>query len=230
MRGTHRLRLYKYMILVMLISVLLWMWGYLPKMNVLPIKVVKVEGTYRHVMPDELKAIIYPFTQVGFLTFNMRELQHKLIQLPWIAEVVINRVWPDTVKIKINEKNVVARWGENELLSGSGEIFQPEKSSIPTDLPQLIGPTINAKNILKAYQKMSKLLDSVGLQISILDMSKHYQCEVKLTNGTVLRLGENDSLSQVQRFVRSYDDLIIKQDTFPAQVDLRYPDGMAVEW
>lgn len=230
MRDIRSLRLYKFIIVALSVSTAVWVWNYLSSMNILPIRIVKVEGNYPHIMPDELKAIIYPYTQKNFFSFDMAALKNKLIQIPWVTEVSIHRIWPDTVKIQVNEQNAVARWGESEILNRNGEIFQPEQQSILDNLPTLKGPSVRSKQILKDYLKMSDLLGSIGLQLSSLDMSKHYKYELQLTSGTVLFLDEAHYLIELQRFVNSYDDLIVNQDTPPIQVDLRYPDGMAVEW
>jgi len=89
-----------------------------------PIKTVKVFGVNR-VNKNEVHEVLLPLVNRGFFTINIEYIRDRLLQMPWIADLYVRRVWPDQVEVTLIEKKPVARWNGETLLSEGGCIVCP---------------------------------------------------------------------------------------------------------
>lgn len=209
---------------------LLWGWLYLTSPQTLPLKSVKVQASFKHIDALALQKVIAPYARGGFFSINIGKLREQLKQLPWVKQVSIWRVWPDTLEVSVVEKQAVARWGHDDLLSADGEIFQPVRSTFPSELPQLNGPQDQAQEILAKYQEMSKLLVSKGLGIVKLDLSDNRAWQLLLDNKMQLILGREEVIPRLKRFMFVYPKIFTPKGKQAETVDLRYGNGIAVRW
>ena len=108
--------------------------------NFVPIKHVRIQGSFEQISKDEIKARLEPWVKVSFFDANVQGIKEALSTLIWVDSVSVNRVWPDTLAIKINEKMPYVRWGENALISTRGLIITPEDITPFMNLPILLGP------------------------------------------------------------------------------------------
>ncbi|MEE9451876.1 MAG: cell division protein FtsQ/DivIB [Gammaproteobacteria bacterium] len=218
------------LMVVSLTGLLSWGWFSLPKLNIMPVQQVTVGSSYQYVSREDLKSMVRPFLHRGLLFINIDHLRRQILNLPWVAQVSIYRLWPDTVRIRVIEQEIVARWGEDELLNKNGEIFPILTQKLPSSLPQLVGSEQQQQLMLQIHQSLTELLTPVQLKIVYLQLSALSSWTATLDNGLTLVLG-NDALEErVQRFVSAYDELFTDPATIAEQVDLRYVDGMAVRW
>ena len=159
---------------------------------------------------------------------DMTTLKQHLLARPWIAGVSVRRIWPDKLRIRLNEQEPVARWGETGLVNAQGEIFTPRASSIPTGLPMFRGPDDQLKAVIKNYQKMVQMLKPLHLQIDELDLTPRRSWTLVLSDGVALKLGRVDILSRLRRFVAIYPRIFNKERKNIQYVDLRYTNGVAI--
>lgn len=152
------------------------------------------------------------------------------MRLPWVAQVVVRRVWPDVVVVTINEKKPVALWNDNSLLSSAGELFSPETKSYPAGLPQLKGPAGEQILMAQYYAKMSSALTPLHCKIMRLELTPAMAWNLTLDNGTKLSIGHKDILTRLNHFVKVYPKVVGDHISNVEYIDLRYPNGMAVKW
>lgn len=226
-------------ILVLVVASFKFGWNYLQSGGIFPISVVKVEADYTHLSQDELKQTISTDLPASFWTVDIRSLRSRLQAITWVQSVDIQKIWPETLKIRVNEKKVMARWGKNGLLSKQDEIFYPDSKNLPSNseqLPILYGPAEQVKNVVQQYNVMQKLLNSKDLTIKMLYLSRSGAWTIRLTNGTMLLVGKDYPLERLKRFLKAYDSIFLKNEVedgqirFARRVDLRYPHGMAISW
>jgi len=84
--------------------------------------------------------------------------------------------------------------------------------------------------MLDRYQKMMEVLKPIRLKISTLFVTPRLFWEIMLNNGMKIRLGQEDILTRLQRFVKVYPELFEKSEKKALAVDLRYAHGLAVKW
>jgi len=175
-------------------------WIKLHNPNTLPITNVKVQGNYAHIGQEKLLKTIQPYTNTGFFAINIESLTQHLLNMPWIQKVEISRTWPNRLNIQIQERKVIARWNNKSLLTSTGVLFSPPKSTFPKNIPQIHGPKGYTQQNLAVYRKMSQLLAPFGLHIAKLDLSSRLAWRLTLRNGMILRLGNHNVLIRLHRF------------------------------
>ncbi len=194
-----------------------------------PITDVKVFGIH-HVNHEELQNLILPFISKGFFRLDLAEIKEQILQLAWVNEVTVQRVWPDKVMISLNEKNPVARWNDESLLSDSGEIFTPSHDTYPSDLPQFVGPSGEQLKLIRYYAKINNLFSPLHFKIARLELLPLQGWNITLTNGIKLNAGYKDILTRISHFVKVYPKIVGAREADVEYIDLRYPNGMAVRW
>lgn len=237
-RGTTALkRSIQLAILVLLAVGLKTGWDYVHNGGISPISVIKVEANYGHLSPEILQKSISRDLPASFWTVDVRALKARLEAMAWVQSVDIEKVWPETLKIRISEKQVLARWGEKGLLTNKEAIFYPETAVLSEyeTMPVLYGPENQIKTVIQQYQIMTQMLKKKQLAIGMLLMNESGAWFVRLTDGTLLLIGREDPLKRLARFLRSYDAVFIteqsvEQPKVARRVDLRYPHGMAISW
>jgi len=200
-----------------------------------PFTNVKIYGAHA-LSHEELQRIVLPFLHHGFFTISIEALHDRLLQNPWISRVVVRRKWPDELTILLEERVPIARWNKATLLSTRGELFVPEEMTSDLHkasyqaLPSLIGPLNQHVLMLGYFQNINRLLQTIHVRIRELDLNAHATWKLTLDNGIVLYIGYKDVLTRVGQFAKVYPKLLNEEKGVIASVDLRYPNGMAVQW
>jgi cell division protein FtsQ len=228
--GTRIYRTIQVLVTAALVFALIYGWQWLANPAEFPVKAVKIEAARTHVDQETLRARILPYVSQGFIRLNTREIKEQLLELPWIAEVQIERIWPDTVIIRIVEQQAVSRWGKIGVLNAQGHIFTPAEESIPTNLPLLNGPYDQATTLWTSYKAFADILEPLGLRLHALDMDDRLSLQLELEGGTRLFLGKTNPLSRVQRLVQVYPKIFAVPGAQAEYIDLRYENGVSVKW
>jgi cell division protein FtsQ len=202
---------------------------YLSDAERFPITTIKVAASYRHVTHKELESVLAKYLNASFFSLAVTQLQNELNAINWIDSVYVERVWPDTLKIKLVEKNPVAVWSDS-LMTEDGKLFN--QGSIPADLdiPRLKGPLGQQLEVLQIYEKLSKILSAYSLSAAGLYLRDNQAWVLILGNGVKIYLGKKELETRLQRFCKAYPAVFAQKADQLASVDLRYPRGMAVQW
>ncbi|KTD37538.1 cell division protein FtsQ [Legionella moravica] len=202
---------------------------YLADAERFPITTIKVAASYEHVSHKELESILAKHLSASFFALPVSQLQNELNAINWIESAYVERVWPDTIKIKLVEKNPVAIW-DNALMTEDGKLFN--EGDVPADLsiPKLKGPIGQQLDVLQVYEKLSKILSSYGLNASGLSLRDNQAWVLILGNGVKIYLGKKELEARLLRFCKAYPAVFAEKADQLASVDLRYPRGMAVQW
>lgn len=194
-----------------------------------PIKDVKIFGVNR-VDHQAVETLVSPMVSKGFFAVDVDRIKEQVLQLAWVADVEVRRVWPEQVIITVSEKIPVALWNDVSLLSTSGDLFSPPTESYPTDLPAFAGPAGEQLLMAKFYAKMSMLLMPLNFKITRLELTPAMAWSIILDNGIKLNIGHKDVLTRLSHFVKVYPKIVGDRVADVEYVDLRYPNGMAVRW
>jgi cell division protein FtsQ len=194
-----------------------------------PIKIVRVYGANR-VDQEEIKSLLLPLIAKGFFGVQVGFIKDKLIQIPWVSNIFVRRAWPDQLEIMIIEKDAVARWNHQHLLSKAGELFAPKKETYPSYIPEFVGPQGKQIFMLQYFIEMNRLLMPLHAKISYLELTPYLTWQLTLDNGIVLQLGHKDILTRLSHFVKVYPQIIGMNAKEVDYVDLRYPNGLAIRW
>lgn len=194
-----------------------------------PINTVKISASYQHIDRKQLQSVLARYLDASFFSLPVHLLYNDLASFDWADKVLIERVWPDTLKITLIEKMPVATWN-NAMMTKQGELFSNHSEIIDSTLPHLSGPDNQQKEVLQVYEKMSKILTMHGLQATALEWRNNQAWELTLANGVQLHLGKRDLETRIMQFCKAYPAVFAERSDQLASVDLRYPRGMAVQW
>lgn len=216
------------LIFIMLVAIV---WGVviLKNLKTLPFRQVKISVDSTHIKMVELRKVVMMNLEGGFFSLKVYQLRQAFLALPWVADVSFRRVWPDQLMVNIEEQNAVARWG-NQLINGKGQLFQPALSKIPKKLPLLEGPTGSLKEVLQLYHELSKALLASGVTISGLRLNSRHAWHMVLNGHIDVMLGRSDVEHRFKRFIALYPRIVGAHEKDIARVDLRYPNGLTIEW
>lgn len=194
-----------------------------------PVAQVVVEGELGYVSRETVQQRIAPYVERTFFDVDLPGLRHELEQMPWIARADVRRVWPDQVRVRLDEQLPIARWG-NDLLNGKGEAFAPSDPSRYEHLPQLYGPQRAQQRVMQQYQLLSQMLRPMGFTIASLELHERGSWFLTTRQGIELLLGRDQLVEKIRRFGTVYRQALEAQRDNIARVDLRYANGLAVAW
>lgn len=199
-----------------------------------PINTFKIVATYQHITRQQLEQILEKYAQDGFFSISIHDLTKDLAALDWVNQVKIRRIWPDTLKIFVEEKKPIAIWN-HVLMTQDGVLFdlnasEWQKEARENRLPNLTGPKDQQLEVLQMFQKLSKLSETYGLQTQSLALLDNQAWELGLSNGVKLRLGKKEIEKRLKRFCLAYPIVFGDKLERLSVVDLRYIHGMAAEW
>ncbi|MCP3871382.1 MAG: FtsQ-type POTRA domain-containing protein [Gammaproteobacteria bacterium] len=206
-------------------------WGvlWLKDPGVLPFRVVGINGQLRYMKRSDVEQALAEATKGNFFTVDVKSVQQETMKLPWVDQVSVRRVWPDTLQMWVQEKTPLARWGESKLVSTRGVSFEPPSRDIPADLPRLYGPDGTEQKVAAGYLEMQRRLGGLGLVISSMRLDARHAWWVQIQNGLELHLGNRDTDRRLKRFIRVYPQLRQEEGGRLISVDLRYTNGFAAQ-
>jgi len=195
-----------------------------------PIRTVRIEGEFRHLSPQVLKAGVTNVVRGGFFDVNVEAIQKALMKNPWVNRVIVRRVWPDGLKVQVTERVAVARWKDQGLLSRESVFFSPAAASYPVDLSVFSGPDNSYKLLMARYNLISGFLRDTELKVIALNLSERGAFDFKLSNGVSVIVGRNRIENRIARFAQ-YTWPALRDDFGKiSSVDMRYTNGFVVSW
>jgi cell division protein FtsQ len=190
-----------------------------------PLRQVDIKGDLHHVNREQVQFIVQRELKGNFFTFNINGVRAAFEKLPWVRSASVRRRWPDRLEVTLEEHRVLARWGGTALVNMQGEVFQAASDAV---LPEFIGPPDSAREITDHYLTFSRMLVPLNLVPTRVVLSPRRALQLRLNNGLVLELGREQVEQRLAKFVRVYDQTILRLPQPPSYVDLRYPNGFAV--
>ncbi|HEX7748706.1 MAG TPA: cell division protein FtsQ/DivIB [Bordetella sp.] len=181
-----------------------------------------------------------------FFTVNLNQVRSLFESVPWVRRASVRRIWPDALRVSIEEQQPLALWNENQMINTWGEAFTANTGELDDDtkLPQFSGPDGSQELVVQRYAELARWFAPLNLHVTQLDLSPRYAWRVTLSNGLVLELGRDPAAdaadplgipgamsfsARVQRFVQAWPALQGKLDGREVtQADLRYPNGFAL--
>ncbi len=218
--------------LMIFIIICIYSGEYLSNPNVLPIKYIKVEGEFSNLSNTELKDTVEKNIRGGFFHLNVNEVRIALLDIPWVREVSIKRIWPDSLKVIVSEQDASARWGDFGLLNHSGEYFSPNIESIPNDLPILFGPDNSEVKLLEKFRTIQNALQSLPFRLGIVSvtLNNRRSWSFVLKNGVTVIIGRYAFEDRFNRFLKIIPTFFPDQINEIKSIDLRYSNGLSVFW
>ena len=160
----------------------------------------------RHVNTTLLRAAGLRQVPGNFLTVDLGAVRDAFERVPWVRRAQVRRIWPNALRIGIEEHQPLATWADGRLVNRHGELFAANAAEAEEDAP-------------------------LQLHLEAVALSPRYAWSVRLDNGLTLMLGREQGLpisERVARWVALYPHVQARLNRRADTIDLRYPNGFAV--
>ena len=194
----------------------------------LPIENIAIEGKFENLVQGEVENTVKSVLHGGYFTVDINGIQQALMRLPWVEEVSIRRQWPAGLNISVIEKQAIAYWGKDRLLSSKGELFLPDSVNHESTMPYLDGPDNLHKSVWVFLQETNQKVKNLDVVVKRLVLDKRRSWEMQLSNNVVIRLGREDTDNRLQRFIKVFNLGNAPKMQHIESIDLRYPNGFAM--
>ncbi|KZC17247.1 cell division protein FtsQ [Rhodanobacter sp. FW510-R12] len=196
-----------------------------------PVTQLTVQAEFKHVSADDIRAAVRPRLGKGFFALDLDAVQRAVAALPWVESVEARKRWPDTLQLRIYERQPFARWNDKRLISRQGLVFDaPGMADIGT-LPDLRGPDARLAEVVSFYAETRKAFAGTHLQITGVALTERGSWSVSTANGAQIVIGDREQAGRrLRRFLDVYPQLIVGHTDGFAYADLRYTNGFAVRW
>ena len=188
------------------------------------IKNIEIIGT-QNLSQDYLKNIVNKHNEVNIFDIDLPIIYKKIIQNCWVKEGYIERVLPDTIKIKIIEKKPVAIWQNkngNKLVTSNGEVISNGNvNAFKNSFPIIKGHEAkeNVYSILKVLDTNKKLAKNIW-SLSFINQRRW---NLHFNQGLTVRLPSKDEFIAWEKIVKLQQDYNIVNLRL-TEIDLRNPE------
>lgn len=195
-----------------------------------PIRSLQVEAAYRHVSAEQVRAAVLPYLGKGFFATDLDAVQQAVAKLPWVASAEARKVWPDTLVLRVNERQPFAHWNGERLIGRRGDVFAAPGATAVAGLPDLRGPDKRMADVVAFYAHANAAFDGTGLHVTGVALSGRGSWSLALDGGSEVMIGADRPEQRLRRFLDVYPRLAASRRDRFAYVDLRYTNGFAVRW
>ena len=195
-----------------------------------PVRSVRIVGEFEHVTREHLRAAIETKLQSGFFGVDVGAVRELARQLPWVRDVKVERVWPDSLNITLLERSAVARWNDDALLENDASLFRPRGGIENYTYTQLLGPVGKHVYMLERYKRLATAFGTFGGGIRALSLSQQGQWEITFGNDMTLIPGTQLDVDALKAFANVMPRVLGTEIARVERIDLRYANGFAVRW
>jgi cell division protein FtsQ len=195
-----------------------------------PVQRVLVEGEFQRVSPPQVESAVARVARGGLTSVDLDAVQAEVRKIPWVDGVVVQRRWPDAIRVSITEQVAAARWNDTDLLNTRGHLFLRNARFVPPELPQLEGPEGSEGAVAQVYLDAQGPLLEAGLRLTGVRLDERGAWELAISDGLRVRLGRQAVNERLERFIALASPMVAKRLAEISYVDMRYTNGFSVGW
>lgn len=198
-----------------------------------PVKKISLQGDLNYLTQKDIVEFMQQQPLEGMLTLDLQELQILAKTIDWVMSVEIRKVWPDELVFYIEEYQPVALF-DGYVLTQQGTTIKINDSENFALLPSInLSSSSNIGRdkfhlVWQEFKLIKRKLELVGLNLQAAEIDDVNSWKLKIINGLNLNLGRKNRLERVGRLVDVFEKIKNKQQI--VNIDLRYHNGLAVEW
>jgi cell division protein FtsQ len=199
---------------------------------------ITVQGDVTHNNAVTIRANVAPRIAGNFFTVDLNAAREAFEAVPWVRKAVVRRDFPNRLRVRLQEHQAVAFWGEegeSRMVNSFGEVFEANAGEVEQDsLPRLAGPDNQAAQVLEMFGRLKPQFEPLDLGLERLALTSRGSWELELDTGAVIELGRgtaDEVLARTQRFLQTLTQVTSRYGRRPdalVSADLRHVDGYAV--
>lgn len=194
-----------------------------------PVRSLQLTAEFAHVDADQVRSAIAAEAAKGFFALDLKRVRAAVLALPWVGRVDASKRWPDTLELTVFEQLPYARWGDDRLVSSSGDVFSVPDMTAVQGLPQLSGPDDRVADVLAFHVRCLRQFSGSGLVAREVRLSGRGGWQVLLDNAVVIEVGSEKTDARLQRLTEVWPQIVAGRAA-PTAIDLRYENGFSVRW
>ena len=218
--------------LLLLATAVVW----LSRQPLFAIRAIAVEGDIARNSVSTIRANAAPRLAGNFLTMDLGSVRRAFEAVPWVRHAVASRVWPNRLRVRLEEHRPVAFWGaeagSEKLVNSFGEVFEANLGDVEDDaLPTLAGPEGSSPHMLAMLARLEASLAPLGAHLEALSLSGRGSWQTTLDSGAVVEMGrgsDDEVAARTARFVATLGQVTSRYQRPLEYADLRHNDGYAV--
>ncbi len=202
------------------------------------IRSVRVEGRLHHVSATELRSEALPRVQGNWFTVSLSKVQQAFEQVPWVRKAVVQRVWPLSLLVQLQEQQPLALWVDATgsaigLVDVQGDSFEANLGEVQDlGLPRFFGPPGSQARVTAMYRQLQQSFAPLHWGIARLGLGTQGDWQVQVADGPAIDLGADSDAQafaeRLRRFLLLEPGVAAHYGRTIASADLRYPNGFAV--
>ena len=209
--------------------------SWLMRQSLFNIKAIEVQGDVQHNSAATLRANVAPRLAGNFFMMDLARTRAAFEAIPWVRKAVVQREFPNRLKVSLQEHQPVAFWGaegDARLINSFGEVFEVNQGDVDAeDLPVLHGPLAQAALVLATYRSLLPLFVQWGAVLEKLELTSQASWRARLDSGAVIDLGNGSTeevMARTQRFTATLGQVSSRYGRDLESADLRYSSGYAI--
>jgi len=214
-------------------AALLW----LARQPLFAIRTITIDGDVGRNSVSTIRANAAPRLAGNFLTLDLTAVRRAFESVPWVRHAVVQKVWPNRLRVRLEEHRPVAIWGGGEpgsekLVNSFGEVFEANVGDVEDDtLPTLQGPDGSSARVLAMHERLGPPFALLEARVEALQLSGRGSWGATLDTGAVVEIGrgsDEEVVARAARFVSTVRQVTSRYQRPLEYADLRHTDGYAV--
>ncbi len=189
---------------------------------------VKISGNVETSEIDILQLLGLDGT-TSLVAINIDQARRDLANLPWIADAEIRKVYPNTIEVKLKERQAYAIWQHGtdlSLIEKSGSVIAPLRDNKFANLPLFVGR--DAEQAAITFETLFAGWPDLRPRVKAYVRVAGRRWDLHLDNGVIIHLPEEGVDEALARLARlESEQQVLERDI--AAVDLRLSDRMAIQ-
>ena len=194
-----------------------------------PVRSLQLKAEFANVEAEEIRGAIAAEAGKGFFALDLKRVRAAVMALPWVGRVDASKRWPDTLELTVFEQLPYARWGDDRLVSASGDLYSVPNMSDVQRLPQFNGPDDRVAEVLAFHVRCLRQFSGSGLVVREVRLSGRGGWQVLLDDAVVIDVGSEKTDARLQRLTEIWPQIAAGRES-PEAIDLRYENGFSVRW
>jgi cell division protein FtsQ len=217
---------------------------WLARQPVFQLRGIAVIGDVTHNSVATIRANALPAMSGNYFTMDLQQTQKAFSAVPWVRQAVVQRVWPNRIRVQLEEHRVAAMWSPDEstartgssaidqLVNTHGEVFDANLGDVEDqELITLRGPEGSAAHMLTMARTLAPVWNRLQATVDELSLSGRGSWRVQLDTGAVIELGRGspaELLARCEQFVATVGQFTTQYQRPVQYADLRHRDGYAL--
>ncbi len=189
---------------------------------------IYVEGRH-YTDAQSLKAIINVQKGDPLFAFDVAQAQELMQRLSWVKSAEVKRQLPDTIYVKITERQPFALWqrsGRLSVIDEEGAVLTDQRAPEFSKLIILVGEEVPAQ--AKQFIAMLQAEPDLMARTEAATLVSGRRWDLTLKNGIVVKLPEDDLGLALSRLAKAQsDEALLEKDI--AGVDLREAGRLIIQ-